>query len=124
MLSPVYYPEEEKLLVVMNPLIIDEIGEYNLTIIVNDTSRNQVTTNYFFSVFGNKKDFFTSETRLFSFPIFGLAGLLILKTSMKIEVGYCIYLPPGYDEPKNKARRYPVVYYHGPTPRELSSERH
>ncbi len=34
-----------------------------------------------------------------------------------VEVGYCIYLPPGYDDPKNQDRRYPVVYWlHGGRP--------
>lgn len=34
--------------------------------------------------------------------------------SMGTEVGYVIYLPPGYDAPSNVQRRYPVVYYlHG-----------
>jgi endo-1,4-beta-xylanase len=28
--------------------------------------------------------------------------------AMKREVGYCIYLPPGYD--RDSARRYPVIY--------------
>ena len=33
------------------------------------------------------------------------------------KVGYCIYLPPGYDDPKNQDRRYPVVYWlHGGRP--------
>lgn len=33
------------------------------------------------------------------------------------EVGFYIYLPPGYDAPENAARRYPVVYYlHGGRP--------
>jgi len=31
-------------------------------------------------------------------------------TSMDIEVGFIIYLPPGYDDPANAERRYPVVY--------------
>lgn len=31
-------------------------------------------------------------------------------TSMGVDVGYVIYLPPGYDDPTNAARRYPVVY--------------
>ncbi|MEQ8790177.1 MAG: alpha/beta hydrolase-fold protein [Pirellulaceae bacterium] len=36
---------------------------------------------------------------------------------MDREVGYCIYLPPGYDAEENAARRYPVVYYlHGGRP--------
>lgn len=26
------------------------------------------------------------------------------------DVGYCLYLPPGYDDAKNKDRRYPVIY--------------
>jgi len=37
--------------------------------------------------------------------------------SMKIDVGYCIYLPPGYAKTTNGKRRYPVVYYlHGGRP--------
>jgi endo-1,4-beta-xylanase len=33
------------------------------------------------------------------------------------EVGYFIFLPPGYDRPENAAKRYPVVYYlHGGRP--------
>jgi len=33
---------------------------------------------------------------------------------MDVEVGYVIYLPPGYDDPANAERQYPVVYYlHG-----------
>lgn len=33
------------------------------------------------------------------------------------EVGFCIYLPPGYDAPANRERRYPVVYWlHGGRP--------
>jgi len=26
------------------------------------------------------------------------------------DVGYCLYLPPGYDDEENKDRRYPVIY--------------
>ncbi len=26
------------------------------------------------------------------------------------DVGYCLYLPPGYDDEANKDRRYPVIY--------------
>lgn len=38
-------------------------------------------------------------------------------TSMKLDVGYCIYLPPRYNAPKNANRKYPVVYYlHGGRP--------
>lgn len=37
--------------------------------------------------------------------------------SNNVEVGYCIYLPPGYDALENKDRRYPVVYWlHGERP--------
>lgn len=33
------------------------------------------------------------------------------------EVGYYLYLPPGYDAAENAAKRYPVVYYlHGGRP--------
>ena len=33
---------------------------------------------------------------------------------MNLDVGYVIYLPPGYEAPENQQRRYPVVYYlHG-----------
>jgi endo-1,4-beta-xylanase len=36
---------------------------------------------------------------------------------MGTEVGYCIYLPPGYEESERKKNRYPVVYYlHGGRP--------
>jgi len=35
----------------------------------------------------------------------------------KTEVGYCIYLPPGYDSDATKKINYPVVYYlHGGRP--------
>lgn len=45
--------------------------------------------------------------------------------SMDIAVGYCIYLPPGYDRQEDGANRYPVVYYlHGGRPgSELKSVR-
>ncbi|MBI1355513.1 MAG: prolyl oligopeptidase family serine peptidase [Acidobacteria bacterium] len=34
-----------------------------------------------------------------------------------VEVGYVIYLPPGYEAAANASRRYPVVYYlHGGRP--------
>ena len=37
--------------------------------------------------------------------------------SMGTDVGYCIYLPPGYASTKNIQKRYPVVYYlHGGRP--------
>lgn len=45
--------------------------------------------------------------------------------SMKLDVGYCIYLPPGYDKPDHTSHRFPVVYYlHGGRPgSELKSVR-
>lgn len=37
--------------------------------------------------------------------------------SMKVDVGYCIYLPPQYRDPQNTKQRFPVVYYlHGGRP--------
>ncbi|MEM7811803.1 MAG: alpha/beta hydrolase-fold protein [Planctomycetota bacterium] len=37
--------------------------------------------------------------------------------SMGVEVGYRIYLPPGYDDPSSRRIRYPVVYMlHGGRP--------
>jgi endo-1,4-beta-xylanase len=37
--------------------------------------------------------------------------------SMGADVGYCIYLPPGYDQSRKTETRYPVVYYlHGGRP--------
>lgn len=37
--------------------------------------------------------------------------------SMDLDVGYYIYLPPGYNDPANAEKRYPVVYYlHGGRP--------
>jgi endo-1,4-beta-xylanase len=37
--------------------------------------------------------------------------------SMKIDVGYYVLLPDGYDLPKNKKKKYPVVYHlHGGRP--------
>ena len=37
--------------------------------------------------------------------------------SMGTDVGYCIYLPPGYDQSELMETRYPVVYYlHGGRP--------
>ena len=55
-------------------------------------------------------------------PLKAYAGLPIQhKTfrsqSMGIDVGYCIYLPPGYDQSELMETRYPVVYYlHGGRP--------
>ena len=37
--------------------------------------------------------------------------------SMKVDVGYCIYLPPSYDKPQSAGKKFPVVYYlHGGRP--------
>ena len=37
--------------------------------------------------------------------------------SLGVDVGYCIYLPPGYGKKVNIKRRYPVVYHlHGGRP--------
>lgn len=37
--------------------------------------------------------------------------------SMKVDVGYCVYLPPSYEAKKNSEKRFPVVYYlHGGRP--------
>ncbi len=47
----------------------------------------------------------------------GVRHRVFRSPSMKLDVGYCIYLPPGYDAPENADRRYPVVYYlHGGRP--------
>ncbi|MDA1065575.1 MAG: alpha/beta hydrolase-fold protein [Verrucomicrobia bacterium] len=33
------------------------------------------------------------------------------------EVGYCVFVPPGYDQPENRNHRYPVIYMlHGGRP--------
>lgn len=45
----------------------------------------------------------------------GMKHGVFTSPSMKEEVGYCIYLPPSYEN--NADRRYPVVYYlHGGRP--------
>ncbi len=50
-----------------------------------------------------------------SYP--GVSHHTFISPSMRHEVGYCIYLPPGYDDATNSAKRYPVVYYlHGGRP--------
>lgn len=47
----------------------------------------------------------------------GVTHATFRSPSMKRDVGYCIYLPPDYNKPQNKDRRYPVVYYlHGGRP--------
>lgn len=53
-------------------------------------------------------------------PTIELAGVthhVFSSPSMGIDVGYCIYLPPGYLDAANADRRFPVVYYlHGGRP--------
>ncbi len=47
--------------------------------------------------------------------LLGVKHATFRSPSMGIDVGYCIFLPPGYNE--NLERRYPVVYYlHGGRP--------
>lgn len=43
-------------------------------------------------------------------PIKHLAHKTFKSASMGVEVGYHLYLPPGYEE--EKERRYPVIYWH------------
>ena len=47
----------------------------------------------------------------------GLKHDVFKSPSLGVKVGYCIYLPPGYDDPAHASWRYPVVYYlHGGRP--------
>jgi len=47
----------------------------------------------------------------------GVKHATFVSPSMKIDVGYCIYLPPSYDADKKNDTRYPVVYFlHGGRP--------
>lgn len=47
----------------------------------------------------------------------GVKHAMFKSPSMNVDVGYCIYLPLGYEAEENKDRRYPVVYYlHGGRP--------
>ncbi|MDP6444346.1 MAG: alpha/beta hydrolase-fold protein [Pirellulaceae bacterium] len=47
----------------------------------------------------------------------GVRHATFRSSSMKRDVGYCIYLPPAYGEKSGAARRFPVVYYlHGGRP--------
>lgn len=47
----------------------------------------------------------------------GLRHATFESPSMGVEVGYYIYLPPGYDDAANAEKRYPVVYHlHGGRP--------
>lgn len=52
-------------------------------------------------------------------PPAGVTHATFVSSSMKRDVGYCIYLPPEYDAAgsKKRGRRFPVVYYlHGGRP--------
>lgn len=47
----------------------------------------------------------------------GLTHGTFRSAANNVDVGFCIYLPPGYDDPASKERRYPVVYWlHGGRP--------
>src|SRR5262245_3895362 len=47
----------------------------------------------------------------------GLRHATFRSPSNNVDTGYCIYLPPGYGDPENQSRRYPVVYWlHGGRP--------
>ncbi len=47
----------------------------------------------------------------------GVRHATFKSTSMKLQVGYCIYLPKQYGQADNAQTRYPVVYYlHGGRP--------
>jgi endo-1,4-beta-xylanase len=51
----------------------------------------------------------------------GVVHRTFRSASMGVDVGYNLYLPPGYDDPANAGRRYPVVYWlHGLTGNETS----
>lgn len=53
--------------------------------------------------------------------IAGFTHAVVKSEAMKREVGYNIWLPPGYEDAKDK--RYPVVYYlHGAGGSELSAQ--
>ncbi len=47
----------------------------------------------------------------------GVTHATFTSPSMGVQVGYNIYLPPGYDAAANRHARYPVIYYlHGGRP--------
>ncbi len=47
----------------------------------------------------------------------GLSHATFRSSSMNLDVGYCIYLPPQYMNKQNARKRFPVVYYlHGGRP--------
>ena len=55
----------------------------------------------------------------------GVSHATFKSPSMKLDVGYCIYLPPGYSDTTNREKRYPTIFYlHGGRPgSELKSVR-
>ncbi|MEW6302850.1 MAG: alpha/beta hydrolase-fold protein [Verrucomicrobiota bacterium] len=56
---------------------------------------------------GNTDDMWVAKPLPESFPT-GVTHHTYRSAAMKRDVGYCIYLPPGYA--KDKGRRYPVIY--------------
>ncbi|MEP3477792.1 MAG: alpha/beta hydrolase-fold protein [Fuerstiella sp.] len=47
----------------------------------------------------------------------GVTHATFRSSSMDLDVGYCIYLPPAYLKSEGSAKRFPVVYYlHGGRP--------
>lgn len=47
----------------------------------------------------------------------GLSHHVLKSKVIGKDVGYCVFLPPGYDAPENSERRYPVIYMlHGGRP--------
>lgn len=47
----------------------------------------------------------------------GVSHTTFKSPSMNLDVGYCIYLPPGYDAAKDREKRYPTIFYlHGGRP--------
>ena len=50
-------------------------------------------------------------------PPRGVRHATFVSPSMKLKVGYCIYLPPQYSQARFERRHFPVVYYlHGGRP--------
>lgn len=47
----------------------------------------------------------------------GVTHAMFRSSSMDLDVGFCIYLPPAYVKSQGSAKRFPVVYYlHGGRP--------
>jgi len=47
----------------------------------------------------------------------GVSHSTFRSPSMKLDVGYCIYLPPAYKTSEGSSKRFPVIYYlHGGRP--------